>query len=378
MAITVDGGVGFDTRALTERVDRRDVRRFYAGFRRRNRSVRHRGDAGRRVAAVVGIGAALVGLLAMAYGVSEEIREAAPDARGQLVGMAFVVTLFAVGLGLLVWFWVRSRARRGTPERHYRLARFAAANGMSYQPGPYSGGHLAPWAGRGRLTLSRVMRTHAARPVEFANFELVTGPATGRSTRFGGYCAVRLETRLPHIVLLARHGGESKLAVEALPSADQRLGLEGDFDRHFSLHCPRGYERDALYLFTPDVMARLIDHVRGFDVEVVDDWVLLTRSADVVALDPRAWNGLLEATRALDASVRRWARWREDRLTEVPSEAVAVGAVGPLVAAPEAETGDGVDPRGRRLRTSTNRRTLLWLAVPVVVLVVNLLSRIEW
>jgi hypothetical protein len=31
----------------------------------------------------------------------------------------------------------------------------------------------------------------------------------------------------------------------------------------------------ALYLFTPDVMARLIDYVREFDVEVVDDWIIL-------------------------------------------------------------------------------------------------------
>jgi hypothetical protein len=55
-------------------------------------------------------------------------------------------------------------------------------------------------------------------------------------------------------------------------AAGQRLSLEGDFDQHFSLHSPHGYERDALYVFTPDLMALLIDETGDFDVEIVDEW----------------------------------------------------------------------------------------------------------
>ncbi len=43
------------------------------------------------------------------------------------------------------------------------------------------------------------------------------------------------------------------------PIADQVLPLEGDWDRHFTLYCPEGYERDALQVMTPDVMAAMID-----------------------------------------------------------------------------------------------------------------------
>lgn len=67
------------------------------------------------------------------------------------------------------------------------------------------------------------------------------------------------------------------------------LSLEGDFDCHFTLYCPRGYERDALYVLTPDLMARLIDEAGGLDVEIVDDWLFfysgrqrnLTKASDL-------------------------------------------------------------------------------------------------
>ena len=34
------------------------------------------------------------------------------------------------------------------------------------------------------------------------------------------------------------------------------------------------YGRDALYIFTPDVMAALIDFGRTYDIEIVDDYLL--------------------------------------------------------------------------------------------------------
>ena len=55
----------------------------------------------------------------------------------------------------------------------------------------------------------------------------------------------------------------------------QILSLEGDFDKYFTLYCPKEYERDALYVFTPDLMALLIDEAAPFDVEIVDDWMFV-------------------------------------------------------------------------------------------------------
>lgn len=110
------------------------------------------------------------------------------------------------------------------------------------------------------------------------------------------------------------------------PDREQRLSLEGDFDRHFALYCPAGSERDALYLFTPDILALLIDRVRGLDVEVVGDRLLLTSFDDVVTRDPERWRDVIEATTALVAKVDRWERWRSDPI-ERPEDPSALDAV---------------------------------------------------
>ncbi|WP_084021136.1 hypothetical protein [Cryobacterium arcticum] len=354
----------FRTQALTERVSRRAVRRWYRPFADQHPSVRSPFTPARRVAAFVGGAAAVIGLLALATGVSQEVDEGRPDMVGQLLGMSVIGGLLLIAGIVLAWFYVRTTTRRGTPMRHYRLARFAAQNVMTYRPGPLSGAHLTPWADRGSLSLTRVMRTASPRSLEFANYELRTGPAGSRNTQFGGFCAVRLTTSLPHIVLQARGG--PLFSAATLPASSQRLSLEGNFDDHFTLYCPAEYERDALYLFTPDVMARLIDRVRGFDVEIIDDWLFFVTRRDVVTLNPGTWQGLADATSALSDKIARWERWRDDRLPEVtPGSTVGAEATAGAAAAPAAT----VAKPGRRLRMSLGARALIW-AVPVVVLLV--------
>ncbi|QYF72388.1 hypothetical protein [Cryobacterium sp. PAMC25264] len=409
----------FRTRALTERVTRRAVRRWYRPFAEQHPSVRSPLTPARRVAAFVGGGAAVIGLLALGTGVAQEVDAGRPDMVGQLLGISVIGGLLLIAGIVLAWFYVRTTARRGTPTRHYRLARFAAQNVLTYRPGPVSGAHITPWADRGSLSLTRVMRTASRRPLEFANYELRTSPAGSRNTQFGGFCAVRLSTSLPHIILQARGG--ALFSAATLPASSQRLSLEGNFDDYFTLYCPTEYERDALYLFTPDVMARLIDRVRGFDVEIIDDWLFFVTSRDVVTLNPATWQGLADATSALSDKIGRWERWRDDRLPEVApdstvgadagaqagavgadagaqagavgadagAQAGAVGAsstVGATTEAPIGIAGTGlavgagapagvtaatatVAKPGRRLRMSLGARALIW-AVPVVVLLV--------
>lgn len=342
------------TGALITPVRRRDVRAFYRTFAERHPEVRGRLGPAQRVAAAIGVGVLPIFLLAMVVGISEEVEDDGADMAGQLVGMGAVIVLMLVGSGFLAHFYVRSRRRRGTPTRHFRLAHFATDNAMGYEPGPYNGDHIVPWRDRGRIAVSRVIRPRIQRPVEFANFELTYGSSSSRHRQFGGYCSIRLSTRLPNIVLKSTTGGISQLTLQAVPVGAQRLSLEGDFDSHFTLYCPEGYERDALYLFTPDVMARLIDSVHGFDVEIIDDWLFLVRTSDVVTLRPDTWTGLVDATNALLEKIGRWERWREDREPDAPdSHPLLVTGV------PSSEQ---VAAPGRRLRMTSGRGALLWSA----------------
>lgn len=124
----------------------------------------------------------------------------------------------------------------------------------------------------------------------------------------------RVATRLPHIRLESRR--VRRLGAADAIARDQRLSLEGDFDKTFTLLCPTGYERDALYLFTPDVMARLMDAAGDFDVELVDDWVFLSSPRDVVTLDPERWEVVVGAMDAVLGKIRQWEQWRDDRVPE--------------------------------------------------------------
>ncbi|UOQ61588.1 hypothetical protein MUN76_06420 [Leucobacter rhizosphaerae] len=93
-----------------------------------------------------------------------------------------------------------------------------------------------------------------------------------------GYLAITLPRRLPQMILDARSNDRGPFSsLLHRPRGDQVLSLEGDFDRHFRLYVPTGYERDALYVFTPDLMALCIDETGDLDIEIRDDQLIVTK-----------------------------------------------------------------------------------------------------
>ncbi|MDN3310135.1 hypothetical protein QWJ90_04240 [Microbacterium oryzae] len=300
-----------DTAPLTARVRGRDVRRFWRRFR--DVPGARQPGRGARVA-VVTFGALVIpiGLLAMSVGVAQEIEEAAPDMAEQLTGMSVMVLLFLVAGAVLTWASVRMGARRRSRREFFRLARFAAVNGLDFAPGLHDGSHLEPWRERGRVGVIDAMRTRGGRPVEFGNYEIRTSEGHRAQATFGGYAATRVGTALPNIRLESRR--VRRVMSEGAVAREQRLSLEGDFDRAFTLTCPQGYETDALYLFTPDVAALLMDAASDFDIELIDDWVFLTSPADVVTLRAERWQNVESALRAVVAKIDQWERWRDDRV----------------------------------------------------------------
>jgi hypothetical protein len=373
MDIVQEKSTGLRTGALTARLRRRDVRTFYRSFAEQHPSVRRPTTVARRVLVSIGWTATLIGLFSMFFGMSQEIDEGAPDMVGELVAMSAICGLFVVAGVILGWARFRLRAQRGTPSRHYRLAWFAHENGWTYLPGPLEGSHLTPWKDRGTLTLTRVMRPNSGFPIEFANYELRNGSHGSRNTGFGGICAMRLPSPLPHIVLQAKKNGRA--LTSAVPARAQVLSLEGNFDEYFTLYCPKGYERDALYLFTPDVMVQLIDHVNGFDVEIIDDWLFLESSRDVVTTDPGTWDTVARATSAVALQIGRWSRWRD---TGKDAEPIATRSSGASShnRTPVRRPGPRVGPRGRRLRMTIGSGGILGgilvLAYIAVVAIANL------
>lgn len=367
----------FDARPLLDPVHPADV----AAFSKAQRAAHPR--SGAQIAAWVIAGVCLLmvlpvlGILVLGLGYAL--------GRGTGVAVALVLGVLVTagivaGIVLLVRRTMRVRALT-----RYRLSRFAGANAMSYieriDAPPLPGMIFS--TGSSRMSTD-VLRGTAPRFVEFGNYRYTTSNGKQSQTHRWGYVAVKLDVPLPNIVLDALGNNTLGSSLAQAFRGDQRLSLEGDFDRYFALYCPAGYEVDALYLFTPDIMARFIDHAAQLDVEIVDDWLFLYTRRDVSTLDPATWAWLFGAVGALLGKLEQWARWRDDRLRlqaqahpqpltqaappslsaqvqPAPAPLPFAAPVGVLTPPPPI----GVAPAGRRLR-----RRGPWLLIGIVVTVV--------
>ncbi|WEK61440.1 MAG: hypothetical protein P0Y60_01365 [Candidatus Microbacterium colombiense] len=343
----------FDSRPLTDPVDPAAVRAFTAELRSRGTRTASAGTVMGIIIAVV------VALILIPTSLSLIFSLAAmSDAPGAEAIPLILIALVLTATGLLIWMGVRNGR-----ERRYRLSRFAQVNGMSYEarlPDPPLPGMIFS-LGRSRLATDLV-RGSRPRFVEFGNYQYTVQSGKNSTTYRWGYVAVKLDVPLPNIVLDAKGNNGFGSNLPASFQKEQRLSLEGDFDQHFTLYCPAGYERDALYLFTPDIMARFIDNAAQLDVEIVDDWLFLYTQRKVSTLDPATWAWLFGAVGALLTKFDQWARWRDERLE---SDA-ATGAVALLPFAPPVgllTPPPGVASQGRRLK-----RRGRWLPIVMIVL----------
>ncbi|GAA1439194.1 hypothetical protein [Leifsonia poae] len=235
----------------------------------------------------------------------------------------------AIVVGLITARIVTSRQRWAT---WLRLDRFARANGMVFTAqadAPAYPGSIFQ-VGTERILLNR-LTTAAGNPGRFtdlATYRYVTGSGKSREVHTWGYLAIRLDHTLPHIVLDARSNnglfGATNLPAEF--SRSQRLSLEGDFDRYFTLYCPKDYERDALYLLTPDLMALLIDEAQDFDVEIVDDWMFVYSMQALELSSPGVARRMFRILSTVGAKATgRAERYGDDHAGSVAGVVVAPG-----------------------------------------------------
>lgn len=112
---------------------------------------------------------------------------------------------------------------------------------------------------------------------EIGRYRYTIGHGKDKQVYHWAYACLRMKSKLPHMVLDAKENNFSLfsgLSITNLPkrmTGMQKIRLEGNFNDHFTLFGPKGYDIDARYIFTPDIMALLIDESVHFDVEIVYD-----------------------------------------------------------------------------------------------------------
>lgn len=362
----------FDARALLAAPDRAAAKAFTKRLRDEGRL------PGSSAAAILGwvlafvlIGGIGIALVVTLIVLSTVLREGA-----LVVGLIFAFPLVIGLVGLVVALLFGIRGHHRIEEKRWRLAGFGRDVGMEYVPAvrePDLPGSLFS-IGSGRVA-SDILRGREPRFVEVGDYSYVVSNGKNSQTVRWGYIAIRLDVPLPHIVLDATaNDGVFGSNLPVSLARGQRLSLEGDFDQHFRLFCPRGYERDALYLFTPDVMARFIDNASVLDVEIVDDWLLLYSREELSTTDPARWAWVFSVISALLDKLDGWARWRDDRMPVAPPPfedrrhaLPAVDVAAPPPGGFPARPQGGVAPPGRRLR-----RANPWIVVAIVLGILGL------
>ena len=228
--------------------------------------------------------------------------------------------LLILGCGILaVVLQARSNFAGLDWESMYRLHEFAEDNGLQYFPAParaasadeerYPGQLFQP----GRRVYNR-LRSTTGRFMEIGSVRWANGgSAKGTWYINRGYVAVQLDRHLPRMVLDAEANSGAHNAV-LVGGSGTVVRLEGDFNEHFTLRVPIGYERDALYVLTPDLMALLIDETSAFDVELVDDWMFLYSPQPFVAADPVLYERLFRILSTVGVkAVTQTSRYRDSR-----------------------------------------------------------------
>lgn len=164
-------------------------------------------------------------------------------------------------------------------QKYIRLFCFAKDNGLSYIPSAtgYHRQGIIFERGYSRKIIDSISSSVEGEIIyEFANYESVVGSKDDKKVYRDGYIMVQLQRNLPHIVLDSKANNHNFLGKNYSNLAmkfdkNQKLSLEGDFDKYFTLYAPKEYEQDALYVFTPDLMALFIDESSPYDAEIIDN-----------------------------------------------------------------------------------------------------------
>jgi len=242
------------------------------------------------------------------------------DAPGLLPGLVILVIAVTIGARYL-------RVQRESWNQRVRMSRFAEANGLVFERTSAAPNYPGVIFGVGS---SRVVTDHFRTPdgrfIDFGNYTYVTGSGKSRTTHRWGFLAMSLDRALPHM-LLDSTANNGMFGASNLPGAfrrDQVLSLEGDFNRYFTLYCPKQYERDALYVFTPDLMALLIDEAAPFDVEIIDRWLFVYAARPFPLADPATYQRLLRIVSTVGAkALSQTDRYVDERIGVFSANIVA-------------------------------------------------------
>lgn len=203
--------------------------------------------------------------------------------------------------------------RRSSPARALRMERFAADNGFSFARRKAGAGYrgAAFTHGRDHARSLVVSTRRRGRPVEIGNLRFTEGgPRT--FVRQCGYVALRATGSLSHIVVEAGHRRQVTQRRMPLPPHPSQI-VDVGAGRAFTVYAADGAEDVARALFDAENRERFRRLARWFDVEFVEDTMLLTSRRLASRPDPVWWTEMMGLVDDVAASVSTWPVWATAR-----------------------------------------------------------------
>lgn len=161
---------------------------------------------------------------------------------------------------------------------HQRMVRFwtqvAESYGWSYAPRISVKGEQALLFKQGRARVGTHVLTGTLHELPLTLFQYRFTKGSGKSARVIAYTVFEFtfKGRFPHLYLNYKHNyNPSFFELLRLP----RVALPVGFEEYFTLYVPQQYEIEALELFTPDTLAFLLDKRWRYDVEMMDNRMLV-------------------------------------------------------------------------------------------------------
>lgn len=289
-----------------------------------------------------------------------EVRQATAADIGELVIAIAILAVWLFGAYLLRR-WARQPPSPRARLQEWRQTLTALANGFEPEPSPVA-------------TFSSIISVERTAVREYPRFVapgVEIGNLSYRSSGRSGewhYVAVELPSPLPHLILDATSNGRISGDLPVGFEREQRMSLEGDFDRWFHVYAPQAYGKEALYVLTPDVMAALIDDAARYNVEIVDDTLVFFIPGAADFAEAETWESAHAVlTTVAPSIIAKSRRYLDERVPgqDVPRVLAKIAAARTDPKARWIEPRPIIGPDGRRLDIR-DRRTGAWSIVAAV------------
>lgn len=127
--------------------------------------------------------------------------------------------------------------------------------------------------GNFRFAFDVIIGTLKGLPFNSFEYHYTTGSGKSQQTHFLQIFELTLPRLMPHMVIdsLVETGSYGASTLPIKFAGSQRIELEGDFSKYFSLYAPDNYGITALTVLAPDAMVALMDHASKCDIEIINN-----------------------------------------------------------------------------------------------------------